>query len=114
MQRLKTLLLQEEYNLLPANEPTCASLALACVRARCVFACASDVLLARSDVNIEAPPSIYPAKKYCDLTGQPARYTDPKSKLRYADAAAFEALRRLPPDTVQLYLGLRRAAVVLK
>jgi hypothetical protein len=32
----------------------------------------------------------------------------------YADAAAFEALRRLHPDTVQQYLGLRRAAVVLK
>ena len=48
---------------------------------------------------------MYPAKKYCDITGQPARYTDPKTKLRYADATVFE---------VQRYLGLRRAAVVLK
>jgi hypothetical protein len=22
-----------------------------------------------ADVNIEAPPSMYPAKKYCDITG---------------------------------------------
>lgn len=57
---------------------------------------------------------MYPAKKYCDVTGQLARYTDPKTKLRYADAAAFDAVRRLPPEAVQLYLGLRRAAVVLK
>jgi INO80 complex subunit C len=57
---------------------------------------------------------MYPAKKYCDITGQPARYTDPKTKLRYADATVFEVVRRLPPDTVQRYLGLRRAAVVLK
>jgi len=67
-----------------------------------------------ADVSIEAPPSTYPAKKYCDLTGLPARYTDPKTKLRYADAAAFEALRRLTPEQVQAYLALRRAAVVLK
>ena len=67
-----------------------------------------------ADVSIEAPPSTYPAKKFCDLTGQPARYTDPKTKLRYADAAAFETLRRLPPEQLQAYLALRRAAVVLK
>jgi hypothetical protein len=33
--------------------------------------------------GIEAPPSLLPAKKYCDLTGLQAKYTDPKSKLRY-------------------------------
>ena len=67
-----------------------------------------------ADVSIEAPPSLYPPKRYCDLTGQPARYTDPVTKLRFADAAAFDAARRLPPDAVQRYLALRRAAVVLK
>jgi INO80 complex subunit C len=65
-------------------------------------------------VNIESPPSMYPSKKYCDLTGARAPYTDPKTKLRFADAPAYDALRRLSPEAVQLYLGLRRAAVVLK
>lgn len=74
----------------------------------------SPARLALADVNIEAPPSTYPTKKYCDLTGAPAKYTDPRTGLRYADAAAFEVARRLPPDTVQAYMGLRRAAVVLK
>ncbi|EKX46130.1 hypothetical protein GUITHDRAFT_152532, partial [Guillardia theta CCMP2712] len=31
--------------------------------------------------SIEAPPSILPSKKYCDLTGLGARYTDPQTKL---------------------------------
>jgi INO80 complex subunit C len=29
---------------------------------------------------IEAPPSLLPAKKYCDLTGLEAKYTDPKTR----------------------------------
>ena len=33
--------------------------------------------------GIEAPPSLLPAKKYCDLTGLDAKYTDPKTRLRY-------------------------------
>jgi INO80 complex subunit C len=57
---------------------------------------------------------MYPSKKWCDLSGAHAPYCDPKTKLRYADAAAFDAARRLSPEAVQLYLGLRRAAVVLK
>jgi INO80 complex subunit C len=65
-------------------------------------------------VSIEAPPSLYPPKKYCDVTGQPAKYTDPQTKLHYADAAAFAAVRRLSPEAVQARLALRRAAFTLK
>ena len=79
-----------------------------------LHACSGVSTDSRADVSVEAPPSAYPAKKFCDLTGQPARYTDPKTKLRYADAAAFAALRSLSPEQVQAYLALRRAAVVLK
>jgi len=39
--------------------------------------------------GIEAPPSLLPAKKYCDLTGLEAKYTDPKSKLRYFSATEY-------------------------
>ena len=56
---------------------------------------------------------MYPPKKYCDLTGQLAKYTDPLTKLHYADAAAFAALRRLPPEAVQARLALRGAAFTL-
>lgn len=65
-------------------------------------------------MSIEAPPSNYPPKKYCDLTGLPAKYTDPATKLRYVDAGVFERVRLLSPEAVQGYLALRRAQVVLK
>ncbi|KAH9554223.1 hypothetical protein CY35_08G053400 [Sphagnum magellanicum] len=66
------------------------------------------------DVNIEAPPSMYPAKKYCDITGFEAPYTDPRTKLRYANTEVFKLIRSLPDDYIQGYLALRNAAVVLK
>ncbi len=109
-QKTKNILLAEEYHLLPPKEPTCArrSRLVACT-------CLSETLFPLpAVVNIEAPPSTYPPKKFCDITGQVARYTDPKTKLQYADAAAFAAVRRLSPDAVQARLALRRAAVVLK
>ncbi|ERN06652.1 hypothetical protein AMTRI_Chr01g135050 [Amborella trichopoda] len=65
-------------------------------------------------VNIEAPPSIYPAKKFCDITGFETHYTDPKTKLRYVNTDVFKRIRYLPNDYVQRYLSIRNAAVVLK
>ena len=44
--------------------------------------------------GIEAPPSLLPAKKYCDLTGLEAKYTDPKTRLRYF--SGHEYLQVLP------------------
>lgn len=37
--------------------------------------------------NIEAAPSFHPAhsRHWCDITGLPASYVDPKTKLRYAN-----------------------------
>mmetsp|Transcript_46198 Transcript_46198/g.75378 ORF Transcript_46198/g.75378 Transcript_46198/m.75378 type:complete len:183 (+) Transcript_46198:142-690(+) len=65
-------------------------------------------------VNIEAPPSLFPAKRYCDVTGFPAKYTDPKTKLRYASASLFSRIRNMPDETVQTFLEIRKANVVLK
>lgn len=39
-----------------------------------------------SDHEYDAPPSLKPAKRYCDVTGLEAPYTDPKSRLRYHNA----------------------------
>lgn len=66
--------------------------------------------------NIESAPSLSPAnqKRYCDITGLPASYTDPKTRLRYADREVFGVIRSLPQGVAEQYLGARGAAVVLK
>ncbi|KAI8083093.1 YL1 nuclear protein C-terminal domain-containing protein [Halteromyces radiatus] len=64
--------------------------------------------------NIECPPSIRPQKKYCDVTGLEANYTDPKSGLRYHNTEIYQFIRTLGVPNVQAYLGSRNAAVVLK
>eukprot|EP01018_Ginkgo_biloba_P007034 Gb_20482 [translate_table: standard] len=67
-----------------------------------------------ADVNIESPPSMYPAKKYCDISGFEAPYTDPRTKLRFANVEVFKRIRSLPDEYIQGYLSLRNAAVILK
>ncbi|KAJ2615991.1 chromatin-remodeling complex subunit ies6 [Coemansia sp. RSA 1285] len=64
--------------------------------------------------NIDAPPSLKPQKKYCDITGLPAEYTDPKTNIRYHSAEVYQIVRTLPPGTEQEYLALRNASVTLK
>ncbi|KAI9312191.1 chromatin-remodeling complex subunit ies6 [Dichotomocladium elegans] len=64
--------------------------------------------------NIECPPSIQPHQKYCDITGLLARYTDPKTGLRYHNAEIYQFIRTLSVPNVQAYLASRNAAVVLK
>ncbi|KIY03872.1 uncharacterized protein Z520_00563 [Fonsecaea multimorphosa CBS 102226] len=66
--------------------------------------------------NIESAPSLHPAnhKHYCDITGLPARYTDPKTKLRYYDQEIFAVVRSLPQGAPDQYLAARGANVVLK
>lgn len=66
--------------------------------------------------NIESAPSLHPAhsKKWCDITGLPANYTDPKTKLRYTNREVYAAIRQLPPGAADKYLELRGANVILK
>jgi INO80 complex subunit C len=69
------------------------------------------------DTTIEAPPSILPQKRYCDITGlevcplffllrsaldqslpvfkPKGPYTDPSSSLRYHDKSIYEAIKGL-------------------
>mmetsp|Transcript_26802 Transcript_26802/g.86052 ORF Transcript_26802/g.86052 Transcript_26802/m.86052 type:complete len:126 (-) Transcript_26802:87-464(-) len=86
--KLKQILQAENFHLLPVDEPTY--------------------------VNIEAPPSMYPKRKYCDLTGYVAPYTDPLTKMQYCSVAAFAQIRALTPEQVQAHLALRGANVVLR
>jgi len=66
--------------------------------------------------NIESAPSLHPGGKrhYCDVTGLPAKYTDPKSRLRYHNKEIFGYIRTLPPGVAEKYLEARGAHVVLK
>ena len=80
-----------------------------------------------------APPSLLPAKKYCDITGLHASYTDPKTKLRYKGLEVWHVVRGLVsatrhlssvrvltdgsdkgPGGDQAYLALRNAQTHLK
>ncbi|XP_063054229.1 INO80 complex subunit C [Engraulis encrasicolus] len=63
--------------------------------------------------NIDAPPSLKPAKKYSDISGLPANYTDPQSKLRFASTEEFSYIRLLPTDVITGYLTLRKATCVV-
>ena len=66
--------------------------------------------------NIESAPSLHPAhqRRYCDITGFPAPYTDPKSRLRYHNKEVFDVVRHLPQGQAERYLEARGAHVVLK
>jgi len=63
--------------------------------------------------SIDAPPTFTPAKKYSDVSGLPANYTDPMTKLRYADSTEFYRVRDLPMDIVNGLLELRKASSIV-
>jgi hypothetical protein len=64
--------------------------------------------------SLEAPPSFRPAKKYSDISGLEALYTDPQTRLNYSTAEEFAEIRKLPGDIVQGYLALRKANTQLQ
>lgn len=64
--------------------------------------------------NIESAPSLAPQRRYCDVTGLPAPYQDPKTRLRYHNAEVFGLIRSLPQGYAEQYLEARGAHTVLK
>lgn len=64
--------------------------------------------------NIESAPTLAHQKRYCDVTGLPASYTDPKSRLRYHNKEVFALIRSLPQSSNELYLEARGAHTILK
>lgn len=66
--------------------------------------------------NIESAPSLSAAqrRRYCDITGLPALYTDPKTGLRYHDKEVFGVVRSLGQGVPDRYLEARGAHTVLK
>ncbi|EKM77540.1 hypothetical protein AGABI1DRAFT_115119 [Agaricus bisporus var. burnettii JB137-S8] len=64
--------------------------------------------------SIEAPPSIWPQKRYCDITGLEAPYTDPATGLRYHDKSVYEVVRNLSASTAKEYLSARGVNSIVK
>jgi len=81
--QLKAVLIAENFDLLPPTEPTY--------------------------VNITAPPSTLPNPKYCDVTGLPANYTDPRTKLNYFSSDVFQLCRTMTEVDVNKLLKIRNS-----
>lgn len=64
--------------------------------------------------NVESAPSLAHSKHYCDVTGLPAPYMDPKTRLRYHNKEVFGLIRSLPQTTAEQFLEARGAHTVLK
>ena len=73
-----------------------------------------NAVLQSSWSSIEAGPSLMPKKKYSDLSGFEAPYTDPKTKLRYTSVEEYKKVRAMTDDRVQATLAVRGANVVFK
>lgn len=76
---------------------------------QCVEASRGEASAVSGWSSSEAPPSVVPRAKYCDVTGLPAVYVDPATRLRYYSADVFAFIRTLSPEQVQQYLRLRHA-----
>ncbi|CAD7079689.1 unnamed protein product [Hermetia illucens] len=63
--------------------------------------------------SINPPPSFRPAKKYSDISGLIAFYTDPQTKLHYHNAEEFATVKSLPMDLTAGYLALRGASSIV-
>ncbi|XP_018321269.1 INO80 complex subunit C [Agrilus planipennis] len=59
--------------------------------------------------SINAPPSFRPPEKFSDLSGLPAPYTDPQTRLRFANKDEYAMIIGLPMDITAGYLALRGA-----
>lgn len=63
--------------------------------------------------SINAPPSFKPPEKFSDLSGLPAPYTDPQTRLRFANKDEYTTIVDLPMDITAGYLALRGATSIV-
>ncbi|CAL1537661.1 unnamed protein product [Lymnaea stagnalis] len=63
--------------------------------------------------SIDAPPSFRPAKKYSDISGLEAKYTDPQTKMRFANSDEYRRVKLLPSDIITGCLQLRKANTLI-
>ncbi|KAI9788009.1 MAG: hypothetical protein M1816_007313 [Peltula sp. TS41687] len=110
-QNLSTLVL--ERNLQQSSGGTMASVTAATATATTTTGAGPPAV---TYTNIESAPSLLPShqKHYCDITGLPAPYTDPKTRLRYHNKEVFGVIRTLGRGVPEKYLEARGAQVILK
>ncbi|PIL27258.1 hypothetical protein GSI_10403 [Ganoderma sinense ZZ0214-1] len=64
--------------------------------------------------SIEAPPSVLPQRRYCDITGLEGPYTDPATGLRYHDKSIYELIKGLSAPAAKEYLAARGVNPIVK
>ncbi|KAN0138646.1 hypothetical protein V8E53_003634 [Lactarius tabidus] len=67
-----------------------------------------------SYLSIEAPPSVLPQRRYCDITGLEAPYTDPITGLRFHDKSIYELIKGLSASAAKDHLGARGVNPIVK
>ncbi|XP_063698308.1 INO80 complex subunit C [Culicoides brevitarsis] len=63
--------------------------------------------------SLNPPPSFKPPKKYSDISGLIAYYTDPQTKLHYHNSEEYQTIKTLPSDLTAGYLALRGATSIV-
>ena len=64
--------------------------------------------------TLRAPPSILPTRKYCDITGLPAKYTHPNTNIRYANATLYQYINASNIDVIHTLLDIRGVQRIIK
>ncbi|KAK7689430.1 hypothetical protein QCA50_007222 [Cerrena zonata] len=64
--------------------------------------------------SIEAPPSVLPPGRYCDITGLEGPYTDPATGLRFHDKSIYELIKNLSTTAAKDYLAARGVNPIVK
>ncbi|KAL1939274.1 hypothetical protein VTO73DRAFT_10077 [Trametes versicolor] len=64
--------------------------------------------------SIEAPPSVLPQRRYCDITGLEGPYTDPATGLRYHDKSIYDLIKGLSTTAAKEYLSARGVNPIVK
>jgi INO80 complex subunit C len=76
------------------------SVSLTCV-------CCYFLLRSWPDVSIRSAPSSLPARKYCDVSGLPALYTDPRTRLHFHSTAEYKKIQAQSTEVIKIMLELR-------
>lgn len=62
---------------------------------------ASEEAARRAYLFASATPSTYPSRRFCDLSGNEAKYVDPNTRMRYAGRKEFRMIQEMPALAVQ-------------
>jgi len=73
-----------------------------------------DALSYKIYTDIEAGPSLFPKKKYCDFTGLISHYNEMHTGIRYYNSQIYKLSKSIPQPIKDQYLNIRKALIRLK